>query len=184
MSLIVSRKSFTPAPEGVFPAVLVDAVDLGEVTGKFGTKHKVRLVWQITEKMKDGRPFIVSKTYTSSLHPKSGLAKDLTAWRGRAFTAEEAKSFDLDILIAKCCTLVINHSEVEGETYANIVAITKLNRDKWFAGSSDYKRKERPVEAPKEAAGPWDDFGDGAYSDTEPLPDGEPETQYDSSIPF
>ena len=43
MPLIVKEEpqDFPLCPEGLFAAVLVDAVDLGEQESKFGTKHKL-----------------------------------------------------------------------------------------------------------------------------------------------
>jgi hypothetical protein len=44
-----------------------------EVTylGKTQRKHKVTLVWQIDEDMDDGKPFLVRRRYTCSLHEKA-----------------------------------------------------------------------------------------------------------------
>jgi len=42
-----TRKEWTQAPEGLWPAVCVDVVELGLVETAWGKKEKVRLVWQI-----------------------------------------------------------------------------------------------------------------------------------------
>ena len=43
--------------------------------------------------MPDGKPFLVRRRYTASLHEKSALRKDLESWRGRAFTNVELDGF-------------------------------------------------------------------------------------------
>ena len=87
MSLIAERKTFTPAPEGLWNAICVDCVDLGNVTtefqGKKSVSHKCRLVWEIDVLMVDGKRFLVGKQYMVSLHAKSVLYKDLVSWRGK-----------------------------------------------------------------------------------------------------
>src|SRR6185295_3766959 len=100
MGYVVKKKQFTPAPEGLHNAVCVDVVDLGIVDTKFGKKEQIRLCWELDPAtagtLDDGRRFLIQKTYTPSLLEKAALNKDLKAWRGRAFTAEELAGFDLD----------------------------------------------------------------------------------------
>ena len=148
MSIIAKKQSnFIPPPEGVWPAVAVDVVDLGNVTDMWGTKHKIRIVWEISEKMADGKPYIAAKTYTLSLHERASLAKDLKNMRGRAFTKEELEGFDVEILAEKNvpCQLVITHVEKDDVTYGNITAITKANPYSKLLPSGQYVRaKDRP----------------------------------------
>lgn len=140
---IRNESNFIPAPDGVHNAVCVDVVDLGMVEGAFGTKHKLKLVWEIEEKMDSGKPFIVGKRYTVSLHEKSTLRKDLKSWRGRDFTAEELKEFDLESVIGAPCQLVVVHSETEGTTYANVSNVLKA-KAKLQADGKYVRVKERP----------------------------------------
>ncbi|EMT8246002.1 hypothetical protein KLR49_002128, partial [Neisseria gonorrhoeae] len=76
--------------------------------------------------MPDGRPYLISRRYTASLHSKSQLATDLKSWRGRDFTPEERDNFDLRNILGKPCLLSIAHQESsDGKTtYANISAIS------------------------------------------------------------
>jgi hypothetical protein len=90
---------FEPAPEGLQHCVCVDVADLGMKDTQWGAKHKLRLVWELDQKMKDGRPYIVSAQFTVSLHPKSGLRKTLESWRGKKFTEQELAGFDLENLL-------------------------------------------------------------------------------------
>lgn len=139
MKLHSSTKKFTPAPEGVFDAICVDVVDLGMVSTQWGDKPKLRIVWEISEKMEDGRNFLVMQTYGASLHEKSNLRKHLKTWRGRDFTKDELEEFDLENLISAPCQLVITHNENEGTVYANVQSVLKAGKSK-LSASGKYKR--------------------------------------------
>ncbi len=162
MSILVKGSEFVPAPEGVCDAVCVDVADLGMIDGPWGAKHKVRIVWEVSHKMADGRPFVVQKQYTASLHEKSNLSKDLRSWRGRPFTADELNGFDVEKVLGACCQLLIQHTEKEGAVYGNVQAILKVGAHR-LAPTGKYVRfKDRP-ESPngKPAnAGSGDDGGD------------------------
>jgi len=71
-------------------------------------------------------PLTISKSYTVSLHEKAGLRKDLAAWRGRDFTDEEAKGFDVSKLIGAYCMVNVTTSESNGKTYSNVAGLTPL----------------------------------------------------------
>ncbi len=193
MSLIAkSSGQFMPAPEGLWAAVAVDVVDLGvlkqEYNGKSQSVHKCRIAWEISAKMEDGRPFIVGKRYTLSLHPKASLHKDLKAWRGKAFTEDELKGFDLEKIIGVGCQLMIAQEEKDGITYANIMAITRVSKSGALAPSGQYIRvKDRDVETkPKghgnEVGGDDDPFN-GEPPPDEVHDDGDPFYDTDQ-IPF
>lgn len=126
MSLVIkNERQFTPAPEGIHDAVCVDVVDMGMVNGPFGPKHKLRIVWEINSQMEDGRNFIVTGFYGASLHEKSNLRKTLKSWRGKDFTEEELRSFDMEKLVGVPAQLVLQHNEHDGKTYCNVAAVTK-----------------------------------------------------------
>jgi hypothetical protein len=122
--------NFTPAPAGSHASVCVDVVDLGNITveysGKAKTQHKIRIVWQIEELRDDGNPFSLRKQYTLSLHEKSSLRKDLESWRGRSFTEDELRGFDVEVLIGKGALLSVIHKDSNGTTYANVTGVMKL----------------------------------------------------------
>lgn len=128
MSIIVSAKAggdYKPCPEGVHDAVCVFVEDIGFEHSDLYNKdiHKVVICWEVNEPMSDGRPFMMSQTYTASLSDKAKLRKDLEGWRGKKFTDEELKGFDLEILRGKQCQLQIIHNEKGGKTYANIQTV-------------------------------------------------------------
>lgn len=133
--------NFKKVPPGVYVARCFSLVDIGtQITdGQYGSKeqHKIRIAFEIFGEDDNGSPLTIdvdgtempltmSKTYTLSLHEKAGLRKDLAAWRGRDFTDEEAKAFDVSKLINAYCMLNITTSENNGKTYTNIAGITPL----------------------------------------------------------
>jgi hypothetical protein len=80
------------------------------------------ICWEIDQKMEDGRPFLVSSRFPLNIGEKAALGKFLTAWRGRAFTAEEGKAFDLKTIVGIPCLLTLVR---EGD-YTNVKAAAKL----------------------------------------------------------
>lgn len=142
MPLIVKgTNGFIPAPEGLHAAVCVDVVDLGQKETPWGSKHKLRVIWEIDATMADGRRYVVGKTYTASLHEKSALHKDLRAWRGQPFVPDELAGFDLERILGASCQLLISHAEREGVVYANVAAVMKAGATRLNASGS-YVRAE------------------------------------------
>ena len=130
---------FDPVPEGSHPAVCDMLVDLGlqETTGKFAGKvqHKIYLRWQIPSLRlsyeKDGvaieGPMTIGSRFTVSLHEKAALRKLLQQWRGRAFTADELKKFDVTSVVGKPCLISVSHTPRDGGgVYANVDTAIKL----------------------------------------------------------
>lgn len=128
-------KDFDPVPEGSHLAVCDMFVDLGMQDGHFGAKHKIYLRWQIPALRlsyeKDGEkvegPMSIGATYTLSLSEKSNLRPILQAWRGKAFTADELKKFDVTTVLGKPCMVTVTHEpKKDGGVYANVAAVAKL----------------------------------------------------------
>lgn len=144
MPIIVKGEKFDPAPDGMHPGVCVDIVDMGIIestySGQTKKQHKIRLVWEIAATREDGSQYLVQKRYTASLHEKSALYKDLKSWRGRAFTPEELKGFDVEKLLHVPCTLMLVHEEREGNVYANISAIGRAEKGNELKPSGKYVR--------------------------------------------
>jgi hypothetical protein len=131
MSLTASENSgnFEITPEGVYTARAYRILDLGTQKGSemFGGKeqHKVMVSWELIgdddPKMADGRPFSIHKRYTVSLSEKASLRADLEAWRGKKFSSEELKGFDLGTILGAYCTIQVVHDETG--KYANVNSI-------------------------------------------------------------
>ena len=130
MALIVRKPKegeFELAPQGTHIARCYMVVDEGMQEGTFGVKHKIRIGWELpNELMKDGRPFVISKEYTASLHPDSNLAKDLVSWRGKSFTDEELAGFDIFKVQGAPCMLTVIYNVKDAKTYANVTSVTAV----------------------------------------------------------
>ncbi|SRR6266571_3722433 len=117
-------EKYVPAPAGLHAAVCVDVVDLGTRDTPWGQRRKVELRWQTEKTMADGKPYLVTKKYTNSLHPKATLRAHLESWRGRGLTDVEAEEFDLEKLLDANCQLTVTHVKMtSGDPFAKVVAI-------------------------------------------------------------
>lgn len=128
---------YKKVPQGVHMGRCYSLIDLGTqlVRYQFGDKtpHKIRIGWELFGEDEqgaplevEGKPMTISKSYTLSLNEKSNLRKDLESWRGRAFTDEEAKGFDITKLLNVWCMVNVTHSENNGKTYTNVASLTPL----------------------------------------------------------
>lgn len=121
MPIYASKKTFKPAPEGLWDGVCIDVVDKGMVPTNYGPKHKVQFRWVVNAEPKrsDGKPHMVSMSYPISMDERSNLRKMLELWRGRKFTPEELKKFDLEtVLGAPCQIQVAQDMGNDGDPYA------------------------------------------------------------------
>ena len=133
--------NFKRVPPGVYIGRCYSLIDMGTqlTIGQFGEKfqHKIRLSWELFGDDDQGNPLTInvdgkempmtiSKSYTVSLHEKASLRKDLAAWRGKDFTDEEAKAFDVSKLVGAWCMVNATQSETNGKTYTNIAGLTPL----------------------------------------------------------
>lgn len=141
MSFYVEDKggNFERCPSGMHLARCYRIVDLGtqksEYMGQTKYLHKVMLGWEIHGmhdngtpiKMQDGRPFAIFKNYTLSWSEKANLRLDLQSWRGKPFSQEEMRKFDLkNVLGAWCMLNVIERPGQDGKTYTNVAGVTPV----------------------------------------------------------
>ena len=144
---------YTPAPEGLQRAVCCDVVDLGLMETKFGNKDQIELCWQSEEKMDTGKPFLIVKRYSPSLHPKATLRSDLESWRGKKFTDLEAFEFDLEKLLYANCQVNVVHNKTDAGTYSNVKSIVPAAKGVASLKVEDYIRRcERPDWKPPKRA--------------------------------
>ena len=94
---------------GVHEARCVRVIDLGtqkaEYQGDVSWKRQCMIIWEVPSETNKDEPLTISKFYTLSLHEKSNLGIDLTAWRGRAFTEMEKQGFDISKLCGVPCMI-------------------------------------------------------------------------------
>lgn len=134
-------KDFKKVSQGVHFAICNMVVDLGiqssNYMGKPKSAHKVYLRFEVPDERvtyeKDGKeveaPCAIGITYTLSLSEKANLRHALENWRGKAFTAEELKGFDITAVAGKCCQIMVQHDTKGDKTYANITGIMGPSRE-------------------------------------------------------
>jgi hypothetical protein len=134
-------KDFKKVPPGCHFAICNMVVDLGiqQTTFKNQAKqqHKIYLRWEVPDERvtyeKDGKevegPCSIGATYTLSLSEKANLRKVLENWRGRPFTQDELKGFDVTTIAGKCCQIMVQHEDANGKTYANVTGVMGTSRD-------------------------------------------------------
>ena len=134
-----SGGSFERCPPGMHLARCYRIIDLGtqksEYMGQVKYLHKIMIGWEIHGnrddgsplKMNDGRPFAIFKNYTLSWSEKANLRLDLQSWRGKPFSQEELRRFDLtNVLGAWCMLNIIERPGQNGKTYSNVDGVTPV----------------------------------------------------------
>jgi hypothetical protein len=151
-------REFAPAPEGLHQAVCVDVWEIWtekrpEHFGG-GLVDKTRLVWQLDKEDKDGRRFEVMGTYTASLHEKAKLRQHLESWRGRRFTDEELKGFELEQIVGVNCQIQVVHNvSANGKVYANVQAIVPLGKGQVKIRPEDFVRRKDRMQPQENTSG-------------------------------
>ena len=155
MSLLVKGAdgpSYTPHPEGPYPAVCCDVQDLGwEEHPTYGFKYKIALVFfcglytdeKEVEGVKKRFPMTVRKKFTASLADKANLRAFCKSWRGgKDFDAATLKTgFDFESMLGAEAFIQVSHYEYQGATYAGIDSIMMMPKGTpGVAVPNDYKR--------------------------------------------
>ena len=129
---------FKRVPPGVHVGRCFKIVDLGtqevEWQGEKKLQDKVTIYWELHGEAEDGtplkadngEPMVIFSTYTNSIGKKAKLRADLESWRGRPFTDEELKGFDISKLINAYCLVNVVQTERDGKTYSNVQSLTPL----------------------------------------------------------
>jgi len=133
MSLTVSAKSgdFQQVPVGQTKAISFKIVDVGTRMEQFQSepekpRRSLFMFWECPDHlMDDDRPMTIFKQYSHTLNENSNLFKDLKAWRGRAFTAEELDGFDLLTVLGVSCEIEVVKSKAENSTRTFVDGVYK-----------------------------------------------------------
>lgn len=132
MMISSSGGDFKPIPEGTYLATCVRIIDLGTQVSTFKgadkLQRKVLVAWEVPDVLVEyegeSKPAMVQSRYTASLADKANLRRHLESWRGRKFTDDELKGFDLKNVLGKPCQIQVLHSD-DG-AYANVSAVMGL----------------------------------------------------------
>ena len=117
--------TFENVPEGTHRAVCIMVVDLGmQWSAKWEkSTHKVWIGFETPDELTTaGEPMRIGSMYTMSLTDRAILRAHLESWRGKRFTDEELRGFDVDKLAGKPCLI----SVVLNGSYTNINGISSL----------------------------------------------------------
>lgn len=126
-------------PAGNYIARCYKMIEVGTVEevilGEKKIMHKVRIGWELPTELrvfseeKGEQPLVIYKEYTLSMADKANLRKDLKSWRGKDFTEEQAKSFDITVLVGVPCMINIIHKPSKKDpsrVYEEIAGITPM----------------------------------------------------------
>jgi len=165
--LIISEggaSNIPPHPADQFAAKCIDIIDYGlvEMTwqGRTKKKHRGCLRFFCGEYAEgdDGKefPLWVDAWFTLTLNEKGSLRPFLESWRGRPFTADELKQFNLAQLVGADAFIQVVHKPKNGKTYANIASIMRLPRGtEPVQPPADYVRvKDRPKDGESNGSAP------------------------------
>jgi hypothetical protein len=102
--------------------------------GNVKNLHKVMFQFEVHSEDAQGEPLLtskgdpmtVSKNYTVSLAEKSNLRKDLQSWRGKDFSSDELKGFELKNVLGQWAMLSVVEAHRDGNTYTNIANINPV----------------------------------------------------------
>jgi len=126
--------TFEQAPVGAHVARCISLVDIGthhgEYEGVANVRHQVIVRWElpnenITSGDYAGEPFTVSEFYTLSLGEKANLRKVLTSWRGKEFTEDELKGFDLKSILNKPCMVQVGRNKKDRAKVQAVMSLPK-----------------------------------------------------------
>jgi hypothetical protein len=140
MILKDTGSNFKPVPAGMHLARCYRIIDMGtqetNFEGKVDYKRKLKFVWEVHGEDEDGtplkteknEPFVITKDYTNTWGEKGTLRKDLQSWRGREFTPEEQRRFNIENVLDKWCMINVTHKAKKSGNgvYANVSALTPV----------------------------------------------------------
>lgn len=131
--------AYSPIPAGNYVARCYSMIEIGTlnevILGNEKRVHKIRITFELPTELKvfnaekGEQPCVISKEFTLSMNEKSNLRAFLTAWRGKAFTEDEAYAFDVTKLLSVPCLLNIIHKQGRkdpSKTFDEIASATPL----------------------------------------------------------
>jgi hypothetical protein len=207
--------SFERCPPGMHLARCYRIIDLGtqrtEYMGQTKYLHKIMIGWEIHGtrddgsplKMQDGRPFAIFKNYTLSWSEKANLRLDLQSWRGRQFTQEEMRRFDLTNVLGAWCMLNIieRPAKTGNNVYSNVDGVTpvpamikqnglpaSVNKNEIFNLTEPdmdlYATFSDNLKAKIASSPEWEKLQGGKPAQAAPIPAATTFSDDDSDIPF
>ncbi len=122
MSFIeVTHTDYELLPEGRHQATVAEVDEDIERNTKYGLKKAVRLYFETNKTGRDGKRLRAIATANRSIGKLSRLAKYIKQITGK----DPGQRFDPQSLVGSQVEIVIEYSERDGHTYANVVHISK-----------------------------------------------------------
>jgi hypothetical protein len=129
---------FVQVEPGTYVARCYSMIEIGtieiEFNGEKKKAHRVSITWELPTELavfheeRGLEPFVVSKEYTLSLHEKATLRKDLESWRGKGYTDEETKRFDITKLLGQTCMLSVVQEPGKKDPTRNYVKVSSVSK--------------------------------------------------------
>jgi hypothetical protein len=125
-------------PAETHQAVCYSIIEIGTeefvYMGETKKSKKVKITFELPNELrvfdeeKGEQPMVIGKDFTISLSEKSNLRAFLESWRGKKFTDDELKGFDLSNLIGANCLIVVGQevNQKNGKTYNSLMSISPL----------------------------------------------------------
>ena len=115
--------------------ILYGIIDLGtqktEWKGEIKMQRKILLQFEfpafthVFDEKKGAEPLVLSRKFTWSMGDKANFKAFVQGWRGKAFTKEEANSFDVGKMLKVPAFINIVERTSNGKTYQNIDSASK-----------------------------------------------------------
>lgn len=124
---------YPPLEAGSYRAICYSIVVLGTTYNEVfdNIQKKVMFTWELPDERitVDGedKPRAISATYTMSLNEKANLRKTLESWRGKQFTSEELRGFDITkVLGAPCMISTTVGTNTLGKQFSKVSGVSRL----------------------------------------------------------
>ena len=128
MIITQSSKDFENPETGRFNGTIVDVIDLGPKTNRFGeSKVRLRIIWVLDKNDSEGNPFRVMREVNATVADKPKKSSLYEIAEG-VMGVPPAVGFDTEVLIGRSneLTIVRETQAVTGKVFANIKVILPL----------------------------------------------------------
>lgn len=158
MSLVISEEQseskYPTIPLGVSKARCVSVIDLGTQEnnwqGEISWKRQVLFEWEVPEHTNNNsEPLTISKFYNVSFFEKSNLSKDLTSWKGKPFSPQEKKQFNMGDMLGQTCQIQIMEKDNGKQQIVSIMPLKEPMTEQYHKSKlfsiEDYQNDRKEV---------------------------------------
>lgn len=117
---------FVPCPPGNHPGRVAAIFDVGHhaevFNGKAKDTQKLVIVFELSKKDSNGKPYCMAVRYTFSTNEKSNFFKVVQSMLGRAF--QPGEEIDVESLLGLVVLVNVVHKPSGDKTYANVTSVS------------------------------------------------------------